>query len=182
MREISLTQGQVAIIDDEDYARVSQFTWRYWWDTTGGQGSGYAVRSVRQVDGRYKTLGMHRFILGYECGRYPQVDHRDGDGLNNRRSNLRACTQSQNNQNLVRKHPNTSSRFLGVSIRPQGTWRASIWVDRRQICLGTFQTEEAAAASYNRAARFHWGEFARLNDVPDVEPIKLKHGGGRRTC
>lgn len=158
MREIILTQGKVALVDDEDYEFISQWKWHY--DGTHG---GYAIRTQRQGK-RSLHFKMHRVIMGVTD---PQilVDHRDVDGLNNQRSNLRVCSHRQNNCNKV-KSKNRSSRYKGVSFyKKYGTWEAGICVNYKNIYLGRFETEEEAALAYNRKAVELHGEFALLNEI-----------------
>jgi hypothetical protein len=156
MKEIPLTNSTLmAIVDDEDHERVSQYTW--WL-----QKSGY-VRCSRNVEGR--TVRLHNFIMqppdGYE------VDHRDRNKLDNRRSNLRICTEGQNLANRAPyklRGKERQSRFKGVKVRKG---RKGIRYDARinDRSLGAFATEEAAAEAYNAAATRLYGEFAYLNDV-----------------
>lgn len=104
---------------------------------------------------------MHREIVASE-GRF-EVDHRDGDGLNNQRHNLRIATSSQNQGNQCKTQGRTS-RFKGVSwAKRHGKWVAQIQVKRRSKNLGYFRREEEAAAAYDQAALRFFGEFARLN-------------------
>jgi len=105
---------------------------------------------------------MHRFLLGSACDGF-EVDHWDGNGLNNRRLNIRVASRRQNIQNLVhtRKH---SSRFKGVTWDKENRkWRVTIQVDGVPLRLGRFENEEESAAAYDAAARKHFGEFAHLN-------------------
>lgn len=116
MKEIKLTRGYVTVVDDEDYEWLSKYKWHV---MTNGEHS-YAVR---QVDKKY--IFMHRLILGAE-GRDNLVDHKDLDGLNNQRSNLRLATHSQNNSNR-RDRGNKSSKYHGVSWHKKDkTWQAQI--------------------------------------------------------
>jgi hypothetical protein len=109
---------------------------------------------------------MHRLIMGLADDDPRQVDHANGDRSDNRRSNLRIATQSQNLGNS-RKRAGTTSRYKGVSWHKQNKkWVAYIGVDGSLHHLGCFTSEEAAARAYNRAARAAWGDFACLNDVP----------------
>jgi hypothetical protein len=95
-----------------------------------------------------------------------QIDHRDGDGLNNRRENLRPATRTQNNANQ-RKYRGTS-RYKGVSWDVSSRrWRARIHCDHRETSLGQFTSEADAARAYNAAALEHFGEYARLNEIPE---------------
>lgn len=155
-KEIELTQGYKALVDDEDYEYLSQFKWRY-------HGDGYAVGANKKVS----YLNMHRIILERKLGREltkdENTDHRDLDKLNNTRDNLRLATQSQNMAN-VSKHPNTSSRFKGVGWHKNtGKWQARITVKGKNTHLGLFYDEEEAAKVYDRQALLAFGEFAYLN-------------------
>lgn len=142
---ISLGRGKFALIDEADRAPLSKFTWHC-------DSEGYAQGTVAGVHVR-----MHNFLLGRG------VDHRDGNRLNNQRSNLRRATSMQQNQNRpVRR--GTRSGFKGVGFyAPGGTWRARIGVAGKTIWCRYFKTPEEAARAYDDAARQHFGEFARLN-------------------
>jgi hypothetical protein len=162
-KALPLTQGRVALVDDADYPALSAWKWTY---LPHRSGTGYAVRWTRR-DGRRRTIYLHRQLTGA----IPpwQVDHRDGDGLNNQRANLRVCAQSHNFANRARLPASKRSRFRGVSSsrRPGGRpWRASAKVGGVTVHLGSFATEEAAARAYDAFARRVWGEFARTN-YPD---------------
>ena len=148
---IPLTHGKFALVDAADYALVSAFPWRAvrirhtWYAET-------YVEGAREY--------MHRLIMG--CGPGEQVDHRDGDGLNNRRrGNLRPVTHALNQAN--RRAVRSASRFKGVTRRG-GRWRAYITVDGKFRSLGTFGTPEDAARAYDKAARELFGEFACTNE------------------
>jgi hypothetical protein len=151
MREIALTQGKVALVDDEDFELVSQ--WK--WCVLRGKYTWYAVRGC--ADG--KSVLLHREILGLSAGMGDYVDHKDGDGLNNQRSNLRIATQSQNNAN-ARNRLNVSSPYKGVCWdKARNVWMARI----SEIFLGRFSSEEDAARAYDEAAVERFGEYARTN-------------------
>jgi hypothetical protein len=154
-REIPLTKGYVALVSEGDYERVNAFKWR----ALVGTHNIYAVRSVRDKANRYTVL-MHRFITDASPGL--QIDHIDGDGLNNTRSNLRLATHAQNGQNS-RKQVNNTSGYIGVSREGKSKWRAQIRVDGSKTYLGSFETAEEAAEARDRAARKLHGEFAVLN-------------------
>lgn len=152
-REIALTQGYVAIVDNEDFDRISAFKWRA--RTTGGLV--YAVTTFG-YPGPQHTIYMHRMILDARTDE--TIDHRDANGLNNTRENLRHCTQSENIGNS-RIGSRNSSGFKGVSMdKRRGTWRARI--ANRQVG-GAFATAQEAARAYDTAAFEKWGNFARLN-------------------
>ena len=154
MREIPLTQGKVALVDDGDYDLVSRFKWlaakapRTWY-----------ARRVDYGAGRKKNESMHRLILNAPPDKI--VDHINGNGLDNRRENLRLATKIQNNCNTRLRRDNRSG-YKGVK-RNALRWIARIRIDRKLIHLGSFATKEDAARAYDNAARQHFGEFAKLN-------------------
>lgn len=162
VREIPLTRGKVALVDDEDYERVSQYSWRY--IETGKMKKPYVYCPALKQETRFGTLRsmmLHSFIVGPKVGQY--IDHKDGNGLNNTRDNLRACTQSQNLANSF-KHRVGTSRFKGVRLRKDNNkYSAQIVINSQYIHLGFFTDEIAAAKAYDEAALNHFGEFARLN-------------------
>jgi hypothetical protein len=158
---IPLTKGQVAIVDEADFAKVGQFKWY----ATHPRHTIYAARGIKLADGRTKTIYMHRFLMDADAGE--MVDHKDHNGLNNTRENLRKCTVTQNNRNIRpwRKR-RTSSAFKGVHRNAEGTsvrWSAKIKINGKLIRLGEFTTEIEAARAYDSAARQHFGEFACVN-------------------
>jgi hypothetical protein len=152
LRTIELTQGKVALVDDEDYDWLSQWKWyahrnpktRIYW---------YARR-----DEKRRTIFMHREIL--RTSRGSQVDHRDQNGLNNQKSNLRDCTHAQNMQN---RRPSAKTGFRGVTQYRKDTWKSEIKTNGLRIYLGYYATAEEAARAYDRAAIKYFGEFAKLN-------------------
>lgn len=147
---IQLTQGKAAVVDDADYALLAGYHWHY-------MGIGYAARSQGG-----KRIYMHRVIMGAPVGM--QVDHIDGDRLNNTRSNLRICTAQQNHHNRRPLRRETSSSYKGVHFHKQtGHWRAVIRIDGRRIYLGFFHHAIDGAAAYDKAARELFGPFAYTN-------------------
>lgn len=156
-REIPLTRGYVAIVDDEDYERAASFRW--YASSPSRRSTPYAVRKIAGVNGR-STCWLHRFILSVPAGTL--VDHIDGDGMNNRRGNLRLCTNTQNCRNRA-IGKNNRSGFKGVYRYRDGRFGAWIMADLVGHHLGYHPTKEDAARAYDEAAvRLH-GEFARLN-------------------
>lgn len=154
VKEISLTQGQVAIVDDEDYDYLSQFKWHARRDDN----TWYAIHSDR-INGRIVETKMHRLVLPPPDGFL--VDHKNRNGLDNRRCNLRIATISQNTVNSPTRNK-TGYRGVKHSTNPRW-WEANIRVNRKKVYLGCFPSPEQAARAYDDAARKYHGEFAILN-------------------
>ncbi len=147
MKEIKLTRGFVAIVDDEDYEALVRFRWY----AEGEPPYCYAARDVRR-DGQRLRVYMHREVAGAREGAV--VDHLDRNTLDNRRANLRVCTQSHNIGNARADRRNNKTGFKGVSWRPdKGKYAAQIKVARKTKHLGYFPTAELASAAYQQAAR-----------------------------
>lgn len=159
-RLIALTQGQVTAVDAGDYEWLMQWYWYAWWNKNGE--CFYAVRTMtEEEDSGRGRIYMHRLIAGSPD--FPHVDHEDQDSLNNRRSNLRAATVSQNGCNRGRQANNTTG-FKGVKLdKRDGAYTASIKIHRKPKHLGTFDTAEKAARAYDAEAKMLHGEFACLN-------------------
>lgn len=157
-RKIPLTQGKFAIVDAEDYERIN----RYKWYAQRRVQTYFAARTASCHNGkRGATLLMHREIL--RAAKDVEVNHRNGEGLDNRKANLRICTHAQGNF-AQRKQENTTSIFKGVSwYRAGSKWEADITHKRKQFHLGYFDDEREAARAYDRKAKELFGEFARLN-------------------
>lgn len=162
MKELSLSQGKVALVDDCDYEWLNQ--WK--WSAAQRECRWYALRRVQKGDKQSLVL-MHRQIMGAQPGQ--QVDHKDVDGLHNWRANLRFCTQTQNNANQ-KKRGGCSSQYKGVTWdKSRIKWAAQTSVCGKHVHLGRFDSETDAALAYNKAAIEYFGEFARLN-VIEGEP------------
>ena len=156
---ILLTQGQFACVDFDAPAEVIGRKWYAHWDRRSQ--TFYAQASLRGDDGRYRTVMLHRVLLGV-TDRATHVDHRNHNGLDNRRTNLRLCTHGQNQANQVSRRG--VSRFKGVHFaKANQKWCAQITIRQRQFYLGYHETEELAARAYDAAAIEHFGEFACLN-------------------
>lgn len=151
--------GQVALVDDPDSALFGAAKWRL---AKRKSGLRYAARMVWDKDlKKVRCRLLHREIMGATSGQL--VDHRDGDGLNNQRYNLRLCDRRQNNQH-VRKRQQSSSIFKGVCKRRDcERWEAYIKVEGKRKHLGLFLSEQSAAKAYDVAAKLVFGEFALLN-------------------
>jgi hypothetical protein len=158
---VALTKGYTAVIDAADLSIVKGFNWHAV-EAKNHKGellTVYAARTVRDENGNRRPLKLHRAILAEVEG---PVDHRDGDGLNCRRNNLRAATNEQNAFNQ-RKARNNTSGLKGVSWnKTKGCWQARIRVQRKLKHLGYFNDKQAAAAAYAEGSQKFHGEFGRL--------------------
>ena len=146
---------QWALIDDADYGILKNYNWQL---IPGGikKDHFYARASFNG-----KPFFMHRVIMGVNSRM--MVDHVDGNGLNNRRSNLRFCTASQNMANS-RKSPRSLSKFKGVLWKKgKNLWVASAVKDYKRYYFGKYEKEEDAALAYDKGAKELFGEFASLN-------------------
>jgi len=172
MKEIPLSRGKVALVDDEDYEWLNQSRWRLLSHNERYSSGPYALRSQYNPDTkRSTTIYMHRLILSAPS--HLQVDHINGNGLDNRRSNLRLCLSRQNQYNYRKTKRPTTSRYKGVSWNKQKRkWEAQIQVNRKHKHLGVFGNEKDAAYCYDAGALRYFGEFARLNfpERKDDEP------------
>lgn len=161
-REIPLgrTGNLVAIVDDEDFDSLSQYKWRAMRARKRNHPDEF--RAVRGTHGSGEGIVfMHRQITDAPKG--IDVDHANGDTLDNRRANLRHCNQSQNQANRHALEPLKTSRFKGVCWNGS-RWQAGIKVQGKSIHLGVYRDEKDAAAAYDEAARKHFGEFAHTNE------------------
>lgn len=166
MKVIELTQSKSALVDDDDYDSLSCHTWCAVKDHR--RPVFYATTARSRGDEGPKTIQMARMILGLEPGDGKQVDHIDGDGLNNRRSNLRVVTMRQNQFNSVKPRRPSSSKYKGVVWNPRKKcWDVILTSARlnRRFVLSKIPEEWIAAQVYNIVVPHHQGEFARLNEV-----------------
>jgi hypothetical protein len=152
--EVPLTQGQVALVDEADAEAVMAHKWyaqridHVW----------YAQRSFKTADGKWRKERLHTFLTGHSL-----TDHVSGDGLDNRRANLRPATKAENARNRPAQSNNTSG-YKGVGWdATRGKWRAQIKAPGTPRYLGRFGSAEDAARAYDAAARQAFGAFAWLN-------------------
>jgi hypothetical protein len=158
MKQIPLTRGLFALVDDEDFDRVSQFKWTA--ETSPKDNTFYACRSVK-VGGKWTHESLHHKILDH-LPRRQRIDHRDGDGLNNQKSNLRPASHSENLRNMRcrNKHGLKGICLLSYGAKP---WKAKITYDGKLRHIGYYATAIEAAEAYDKKASEVFGEFARLN-------------------
>lgn len=157
MKRIPLTQGQFAIVDEEDYDRINSRKWcAAWHESTK---SFYAVSGRGR--GNQRQLRMHREVVNAPYGML--VDHINHDTIDNRKANLRLCTNSQNLANRGISVVN-SSGFKGVSWHKQKSkWRATLYINNKETHVGYYNTPLEAAIAYDIAASEKIGEFALTN-------------------
>lgn len=161
MAEVPLTRGLVALVDDADLPLVSGYAWHA---QQRSDSKGWYARACLRGSGRH-SISMHRLLVPGA----PRVDHKNGNGLDNRRStgNLRQATGSQNNANQAKTRG--TSRYKGVYwYTSRRRWRATIKHLSRTTHLGYFADENAAALAYNVEALRLWGAFARINEMCPV--------------
>jgi hypothetical protein len=168
---IPLTNGKTMIVSPEDHERVvAKGSWFAWKNQSG---QWYAVRHEPRINGKSGPIVYaHRFIMGCPFGL--GVDHRDGNGLNNRRNNLRIATKSQNGANRGRPVNNTTG-FKGITSRGSG-FVSQVTHNGKTVYVGDFKTKEEAALAYDTKARELFGDFARTNfDLNGNRIIGVRH-------
>ena len=161
-REITLTQGKVALVSARRFEELNAHKWHALW--CKGTRSFYAVRNVNLGKGKFRSFHMHRVILGLEYGDKRQGDHKNHDTLDNRDENLRIATSSQNQCNRGCTSSNISG-FKGVHWHKRDKkWQANITFHGKQIFLGYHENQESAHAAYRAAALRIHGSFARSSN------------------
>lgn len=158
-RRIVLSKGKYALVDPDDYDRLS----RQKWHVSKRSNTCYAIRGQwSPVLKRRLTISMHREIIEIPEGLY--IDHINHNGLDNRKASLRPATPAQNARNARYPKINTSSKYRGVWYNKQKKrWRAVIGINNTRKVIGNFREEIDAAKAYDEAAKTHYGEFAVLN-------------------
>jgi hypothetical protein len=158
MKTIPVGHGQSAIVDDEDYDKLSKYKW---YAHRRNSNTSYYASRVEYSNGRYTNIIMHRVITNAKSNMV--VDHINGNGLDNRHENLRVCTRSENSRNC-KKHCDNKSGYKGVHLRKDTKkWSAQIKIDSKVINLGKFDDAISAAKAYDEAAKKYHGNFASLN-------------------
>jgi len=166
MKKIPLTQGKFALVDDEDFEKVSQFKWNAYQNGN----SYYACRCQKQTR---KTIYIHRAIVN--CPKGLVIDHINHNGLDNQKNNLRICTHGENLRNQF-PQKGRSSQYKGVHLKKtqykrkiNTYWVAQIQHRGKKLHLGIFPTEIEAAEAYNKKAKKLFGDFFYLNDIKESE-------------
>lgn len=155
---VKITKGLHVVIDIEDYERVAEHRWH-----AHIVGNNKYARKTARIDGRKLNVPMQRVILGIRDSRI--VDHRNGDGLDNRKANLRIASKQNNNIN-IRPRRGCKSQYKGVLFESRRkAWVARIQHDGKSYHLGQYGTEQDAARAYNYAASLLFEDYARLNDI-----------------
>lgn len=153
MKKISLTKGEFALVDDEDFDYLNKWKWHYC--------AFYACRSYNKG----RKIGMHREILKLYNSDL-DVDHIDGNPLNNQKNNLRISTRSENNMNRNKTTRKNSSKYKGLVFYPKrNKFKVTINAHKKTYFIGYFRNEIDAAKAYNTAAIKYHGKFAKLNNV-----------------
>ena len=157
MKEIISNKGRIALVDDDDYERLNGYKW---YNSTDG----YIQRSIKKSNEKWMIWMIHWDVIGKPIDGQ-QVDHRDGNKLNNCRSNLRICSNAENGMNRG-MNKNNSTGYKGVKWNnASNKWIALIRTNGKQMYLGSFNDKIDAALAYNDGAKKYHGEFAQLNNV-----------------
>jgi hypothetical protein len=167
MKKINLTNGGFALVDDKDYDFINQWKWY----AHKKKRTSYATRNKylgKQSNGGYKctTVLMHRVLLN--AVKEMEVDHKDHNGLNNQRKNLRTVKPDQNRINRSKTTTKVTSKYKGVSrinSKSKNKWRAVLNINKKIIHIGCYPTQKKAAIAYNKSAKKHHGNFASINKI-----------------
>jgi hypothetical protein len=160
MTIIQLTRGQVAFIDDEDAEAVNKHKWTA---VKSSHGKTWYAHRHAKINGKWKHLRMHRFLMN--APQNMKIDHRDGNGINNVKSNLRLCTHAQNLMNMRCHNKHGLKGITFVPARRIKKWMTKIHINGKVKTVGYFASKFLAAKAYNEMAKKHFGEFARLNPI-----------------
>jgi hypothetical protein len=153
MQKLKLTNGGHSFVDESTYALVNQ--WKWYKSKTD--------RVIRTTPGQGSKILLHRLLLNFPKNQ--DIDHINGNPLDNRLSNLRLCSHKENMRNS-KKYKNNTSGYKGVSwSKSNKKWGATIWLENKKKFLGYFENAADASHSYNEAASKYFGEFARINQI-----------------
>jgi len=153
MKRIKLSSGKYTLVDNDDFDWLSKWKWSF---------DGNCASRNEYSTGKAKKIYMHRLIMDFPENM--EIDHKNRNRLDNRRSNLRICNRSQNCTNRLATTKGISG-YRGVTKRPNGKWQARIEINNRKISLGCFVDVKEAALAYNKLVRKYHGEFALLNNI-----------------
>lgn len=161
MKQIPLTQGQFSIVDDEDFEELNKQKWHAH-RGRDGNGKFYAIRSYRE-NGKSKSIKMHRKLMN--APKESEIDHINGNTLDNRKINLRLCSRNQNGYNKV-YYKNNKTGAKGVKFTKDGkSFEVTITINGKNTYIGTYKNLNLAARAYDEAAKKYHGEFAKLNNL-----------------
>ena len=159
MIEIKLTQNKVTIVDGEDFEYLNQFKW---YAARNGC-TWYARMHASRINGKRKLIHMHRVIMN--TPKHLPIDHISGDGLDNRKKNLRLCTHQENHFNIRNAHKNNKLGIKGITwYKTRKKFRAQIMINKKAIHLGYFNVMGDADSAYRKAEEKYFREFARKGD------------------
>lgn len=158
MKKIKLSQNLYAIVDDEDFGMLNQFKW----SACKQRNTHYATRAIKLADGKWTSIKMHRLIMRTSKG--IQIDHINGNGLDNQKKNLRFCSNAENARNRGAQ-TNSTTKYKGVFWdKYHKKWTARIQVNYKNVFLGYFKNITDAIFAYNQASVNYFGRFAKLNN------------------
>lgn len=164
MKEIELTQGMVALIDEEDFDRVNQYKWHL---SKTHKNKSYCEYQIYDGKGNRVRRYMHRFILNI-VDKSIEIDHIDGNGLNNQKQNLRESNRNENMSNRTVNNKNNTSGYRGVYWHKAGNkWMASLQHKGKYVYLGLYEDKDEAAHAFDKKARELFGEFCGKLNFPD---------------
>ena len=173
MKKIKLSKGYETTVDDDDFIRLNKISWHY---HQKGYARGCLYLGREGGKQLQKNILMHRLIMGEPKGM--MIDHINGDKLDNRKENLRICTNSENMMNQKTYRRNVTSKYKGVHwCKKDKKWKAQIEKNGKGLYLGSFENEINAAKVYNEKAKDLHGEYACLNIIPNGLIIKDNENG-----
>ena len=160
MKRIPLTQNEFALVDNEDFKMISKHKWY----CVRNKGNNYARRNVGVKPNR-SSIEMHRVVL--KCPNGMVIDHINGNSLDNRKKNLRVCTQAENTRNRIQRR-SCKNKFKGITFHKHSkVWHAQICINYNNIYLGSFKNQKSAAIAYDAYAKRIHKQFARTNGILD---------------
>ncbi len=162
MKKIKLTQNKYALVDSEDFDILNIYNW---YVTKTKISKSFYAKRMETIGGKRITITMANQIMGSVPKGKKEVDHIDGNGLNNQRKNLRWASRSENMRNIGKKKNNTSDYKCVYPVTKSNSWQVYVTHLGKKIYLGVFKTKELAAKRYNKFAKKFYKEFAKLNKI-----------------